>query len=147
MDPLAYGLMSSSAASSPDVKQIYINGHFCHADKFAILTNGLVIVRKIVFLNAVFKAASPELPVEKKSDSPEDDKTIHDSATLKLILSDFFRRTPGIIQRSRCISFRDCQLVYGNCCFLHELLGVYPKLKTAGCLKKYSVIMEHKLPG
>lgn len=36
---MAYGLMPSQAASCPDAKQQYINGHFCYADKFAILTN------------------------------------------------------------------------------------------------------------
>lgn len=38
---MAYSLMPSRAASCPDAKQMYINGHFCYADKFAILTNGL----------------------------------------------------------------------------------------------------------
>lgn len=96
VDPykMAYGLMPSSASSSPDAKQMYINGHFCYADKFAILTNGLGIVREIVFLDDDFKAAHPELPVEKKSDSPEEDKTISDSAALKPILSDFFSTHP-----------------------------------------------------
>lgn len=96
VDPykMAYGLMPSAAASSPDAKQMYINGHFCYADKFGILTNGLGIVRDIVFLDDDFKAAHPELPVEKKSDSPEEDKTISDSVALKPILSDFFASHP-----------------------------------------------------
>lgn len=91
---MAYGLMPSSAASSPNAKQMYINGHFFYADKFAILTNGLGIVREIVFLDDDFKAAHPELPVEKKSASPEEDKTISDSTVLKPILSDFFSVHP-----------------------------------------------------
>lgn len=59
VDPycMAYGLMPSQAASSPDAKQQYINGHFCYADKFAILTNGLGIVCHIVFLDDDFKNA------------------------------------------------------------------------------------------
>lgn len=68
IDPykMAYGLMPSQAASCPDAKQMYINGHFCYADKFAILTNGLGIVRHIAFLDDdSFKAAHPEIPVEK----------------------------------------------------------------------------------
>lgn len=38
VDPykIAYGLMPSQAASCPDAKQMYINGHFCYADKFAM---------------------------------------------------------------------------------------------------------------
>lgn len=49
VDPykMAYGLMPSQAVSCPDTKQMYINGHFCYADKFAILTNVLGIVRHI----------------------------------------------------------------------------------------------------
>ena len=35
VDPysMAYGLMPSHAASCPDAKQMYINGHFCYADE------------------------------------------------------------------------------------------------------------------
>ena len=46
VDPyrMAYALMPSRAASCPDAKQQYINGHFCYADKFAVLTNGLGII-------------------------------------------------------------------------------------------------------
>lgn len=97
VDPykMAYGLMPSQAASCSDAKQMYINGHFCYADKFAILTNGLGIVRDIVFLDVDFKSSHPELPVGKKSDSPDEDKTISDSAALKPVLSDFFDSHPG----------------------------------------------------
>ena len=48
---MAYGLMPSHAVSCTDAKQQYINGHFCYADKFAILTNGLVIVRLIALMD------------------------------------------------------------------------------------------------
>lgn len=53
VDPykMAYGLMPSQAATCPDAKQMYINGHFCYADKFAIRTNGLGIVRHISFID------------------------------------------------------------------------------------------------
>lgn len=40
------------------------------------------------------RPAHPELTIEKKSDSPEEDKTISDSAALKPILSDFFTAHP-----------------------------------------------------
>lgn len=91
---MAYGLMPSQATSSPDAKQQYINGHFCYADKFAILTNGLGIIRHIAFLDDDFKAAHPEMSVEKKSDSPDFDKSIGDSTSLKPVLSDFFALHP-----------------------------------------------------
>lgn len=96
VDPylMAYGLMPSQAASCPDAKQQYINGHFCYADKFAILTNGLGIVRHIVFLDDEFKSSHPEMQVEKKPDSPEEDKSIGDSTSLKPVLEDFFSLHP-----------------------------------------------------
>ncbi len=68
VDPykMAYSLMSSQASSSPDAKHMYINGHFCYADKFGILTNGLGVIRHITFLDSEFKANHPQLVVEKK---------------------------------------------------------------------------------
>lgn len=96
VDPykMAYGLMPSHAASSIDAKQQYINGYFCYADKFAILTNGLGVIRHISFLDDAFKAAHPEIYVDKKSDSPDEDKTIGDSTALIPVLSDFFASHP-----------------------------------------------------
>lgn len=69
VDPysMAYRLILFHAASCLDAKQMYINGHFCYADKFVILTNGLSVVRHIAFTeNDDFKKANPELTVEKK---------------------------------------------------------------------------------
>ncbi len=97
IDPysMAYSLMPSHAASCPDAKQMYINGHFCYADKFAILTNGLGIVRHIAFTDdASFKKRHPELAVEKKTDSPDEDKSIGDASSLIPVLSDFFSLHP-----------------------------------------------------
>jgi len=97
VDPhkMAYGLMPSQAVSSPDAKQQYINGHFCYADKFALLTNGLGVIRHIAFLDDDFKESHPEMSVEKKSDSPDEDKSIGDSTALKPVLSDFFSLHPN----------------------------------------------------
>ena len=54
------------------------------------------LVRHIAFLDDDgFKAAHPEIPVEKKSDSPEEDKSVGDSSSLKPVLSDFFALHPG----------------------------------------------------
>lgn len=57
--------MPSQAASCSDAKQQYINGHFCYADKFAILTNGLVTISHIAFLDDDFKAVHPQMTVQK----------------------------------------------------------------------------------
>jgi len=96
VDPynMAYGLMPSQAASCKDAKQQYINGHFCYADKFAILTNGLGVIRHIAFLDDEFKQNHPELQIDKKSDSPDEDKSIGDSSALKPVLTDFFNTHP-----------------------------------------------------
>ena len=91
---MAFGLMTSQAASCPDAKQQYINGHFCYADKFAFLTNGLGIVRHIAFLDDDFKVSHPAMMLEKKSDSPNEDKSIGDAISLKPVLSDFFSLHP-----------------------------------------------------
>lgn len=97
IDPykMAYGLMPSQAVSCTDAKQMYINGHFCYADKFAILTNALGIVRHISFIDDNdFKASHPELDVEKKTDSPDEDKSVGDASALVPVLSDYFSLHP-----------------------------------------------------
>ena len=97
VDPykMAYGLMPSQAASCSDAKQMYINGHFCYADKFAILTNGLGIVRHIAFIDDQdFKSSHPDLIIEKKTDSPDEDKSVGDAAALVPVLEDFFSLHP-----------------------------------------------------
>ena len=75
----AYGSMPSHAASNPAIQQMYINGHFCYAYKFGIITNGLGIVRDISFYNKDFLDAHPDIIVGKKSDSPDEDKSLADS--------------------------------------------------------------------
>ena len=44
---------------------MYINGHFCYAYKFGIITNGLGIVRDITFYNKDFLNTHPDIIVEK----------------------------------------------------------------------------------
>jgi hypothetical protein len=93
---MAYGLMPSSASANHEIQQLYINGYFCYVYKFAIITNGLGIVRNITFLDNDFKLKHPELPIDKKSDSPDEDKSISDSKSLKPVLADFFNLHPHI---------------------------------------------------
>ena len=71
----AYGSMPTHAASNQAIQQMYINGHFCYAYKFGIVTNGLGIVRDVTFYNKGFLKAHPDIVVEKKSDSPDEDKS------------------------------------------------------------------------
>ena len=84
--------MPTHAASNQAIQQMYINGHFCYAYKFGIVTNGLGIVRDISFYNKDFLNAHPDIIVEKKSDSPDEDKSLADSKALLPVLIDFFKK-------------------------------------------------------
>ena len=86
-----YGSMPSHAASNPAIQQMYINGHFCYAFKFGIMTNGLGIIRDISFYDKDFLDAHPDIVVGKKSDSPDEDKSLADSKALIPVWKDFFR--------------------------------------------------------
>jgi hypothetical protein len=88
--------MPSHSSANPEIKQLYINGHFCYVFKFGIVTNGLGIVRHIAFYNKDFMSTHPEIIVDKKSDSPDEDKSVHDSRLLIPTLQDFFRLHPLI---------------------------------------------------
>ena len=92
----AYASMPSHAASNQAIHQMYINGHFCYAYKFGVITNGLGIVRDITFYNKDFLHAHPDIVVEKKSDSPDEDKSLADSKVLLPVLTDFFQKHPLI---------------------------------------------------
>jgi hypothetical protein len=92
---MAYGLMPSSASANNDIKQLFINGYFCYVYKFAIITNGLGIARNITFLDDDFKSKHPEIQIDKKSDSPDEDKSVSDSKALKPVLTDFFKIHPN----------------------------------------------------
>ena len=69
-----------------EIKQLYIDGHFCYAYKIGIVTNGLGIIRHLVFYNKDFFQKHPEIIIEKKSDSPKvksSDKATNFQATFK----------------------------------------------------------------
>jgi transposase len=92
----AYCSMPSSSSANPEIKQLYINGHFCYVFKFGIMTNGLGIIRHISFYNRDFMSSHPEITVDKKSDSPDEDKSVHDARLLIPTLQDFFAKHPLI---------------------------------------------------
>jgi len=79
---------------------MYINGHFCYAFKFGIATNGLGIVRDITFYNKDFLKAHSDIAIGKKSDSPDEDKSLSDSKALVPVLKDFFKKHPLIIPKT-----------------------------------------------
>lgn len=92
----AYGSMPPHASACPAIQQMYINGHFCYAYKFGIVTNGPGIVRDISFYNKAFLDSQPDVVIEKKSDSPDEDKSLADSKALIPVLKDFFEQHPLI---------------------------------------------------
>jgi hypothetical protein len=92
----AYSSMPTHSSANSQIKQLYINGHFCYVFKFGIITNGLGIVRHISFYNNDFVKSHPEIIVGKKTDSPDEDKSIHDARLLIPTLSDFFNLHPLI---------------------------------------------------
>lgn len=92
----AYSSMPTHAATNKDIKQLYVDGHFCYAYKIGIVTNGLGIVRHLNLYNKDFLNAHHELVPNKKTDSPDEDKSIHDARLLIPTLSDFFKAHPMI---------------------------------------------------
>lgn len=92
----AYGSMPSHSSANPEIKKLYINGHFCYVFKFGIVTNGLGIIRHISFYNKDFLDSHPEIVINKKSDSPDEDKSVHDARLLIPTLKDFFLKHPLI---------------------------------------------------
>ena len=92
----AYGSMPSHAGANAEIKQLYINGHFCYAYKFGIITNGLGIIRHLAFYDKDFFETHPDIEIEKKSDSPDEDKSVHDARLLIPTLTDFFKKHPVI---------------------------------------------------
>jgi len=90
----ATALFPKVAASNSAVKQQYINGHFCYAQKAAVVSNGLGIVRHLEFFDEDFKNRHPEMQIEKRTNYPELDKEIGDSTSLKPVLFDFYVAHP-----------------------------------------------------
>lgn len=96
----AYGSMPSHASSNPEIKQPYINGHFCYVYKIGVVTNGLGIIRHLDFYNKEFFHKHSEIIVEKKSKAPDEDKSVHDAKLLIPSLQDFFSAHPLITPKS-----------------------------------------------
>jgi len=92
----AYAAMPYHAAVSTDIKQQFLNGHFCYAYKFGTVTNGLGIARHIAFYDKEFLQKHPDISLVKKSDCPDEDKSVNDSRLLVPTLKDFFRAHPLI---------------------------------------------------
>lgn len=92
----AYGSMPTHASANKEIKQQYLNGHFCYAYKAGILTNGLGIIRAIEFYDKHYFDSHPEIERYKKTDAPDEDKSVGDARLLIPLLKDFFRKHPLI---------------------------------------------------
>lgn len=114
----AYATMPSHSSANPEIKQLYINGHFCYVFKFGIVTNGLGIIRHISFYNKDFMNSHPDIVVDKKSNSPDEDKCAHDSKLLIPTLKDFFQKHPLI----------NPKVFLGDAAF--DTVGLYKQLLT-----------------
>ena len=130
----AYGSMPSHASANPEIKQLYINGHFCYVFKFGIVTNGLGIIRHISFYNKDFLTAHPDIVVEKKSDSPDEDKSVHDSKLLIPTLKDFFSKHPLINPKT----------FLGDAAF--DTVGLYKSLLTGDTFGKDKHFQKAYIP-
>ena len=91
-----YAFMPQAAQSNSEVKYEYINGHYCYAQKAAVLSNGLGIVRHLDLLDQDFRLRHPEIPAEKRTKDPKVDKEIGDSTALKPVLQDFRAAHPNL---------------------------------------------------
>ena len=102
--------MPTHTASNQAIQHMYINGHFFYAYKFGIVTNGLGVVRDVTFYNKGFLKAHSDIVVEKKSDSPDEDKSLADSKALLPVLVDFFRKHPLISPKTSLVMLHLTQL-------------------------------------
>ena len=92
----AYGSMPTHASANDEIKQQYLNGHFCYAYKAGVMTNGLGIIRAIEFYDKDYFSSHPEIERYKKTDAPDEDKSVGDARLLLPLLKDFFRKHPLI---------------------------------------------------
>lgn len=88
--------MPFHTASTPEIKQLYIDDHFGYAYKIGIVTNDLAIIRHLVFYNKDVFQNHPEIIIEKKSASPDEDKSVHNARLLIPTLQDDFLAHPLI---------------------------------------------------
>lgn len=94
----AYSKMPSHAEKNEEVRNMHVNGEFCYAHKYAVLTNGLGIIRSIVPLDKEFKEKHKDcIRMDDKTDSPDLDKTVSDSLSLKPVVGDFLCKHPEFV--------------------------------------------------
>lgn len=134
IDPykMAYGSMPTHAAANPAVKHLYINGHFCYVYKFGLVTNGLGIVRNISFFDDKYFSTHPEIIVDKKTNAPDEDKSLADAKSLKPVISDFLAAHPHIhptvfLGDSAFDANEIYSFLFNDCHFSKALIPINPR--------------------
>lgn len=126
----AYASMPSHAAASNQIKQLYVDGHFCYAFKIGIVTNGLGIIRHLDFYNKDLMDVHPELVPNKKSASPNEEKPVHDARLLIPTLQDFFLAHPLI----------EPKIFLGDAAF--DSIEIYKRLLVEDSFHNHHVIFQ-----
>lgn len=78
----AYSSMPSHFVPNLLINQLFIDGHFCYAYKFSLVTNGLGIIQHITVYNKDFFNQHPYILIGKKTDFPDEDRSVHDTKLL-----------------------------------------------------------------
>lgn len=140
--------------ANPEIKQLFVNGHFCYVFKFGIITNGLGIIRHISFYNKDFMKSHPDIVIDKKSDSPDENKCAHNSKLLIPTLKDFFHKhsliNPKVFLRNAAFDklpiYRD--LLTGNTFGVdkHFSCAYIPLNKHSSLADSNSFINENGIP-
>lgn len=133
-----YSILPSESKTNPEIRQQYINGHFCYASKAAVVTNGLGIVRHISMFDYQFRKKHPET-VTKRTDDPNTDKEIGDSVALRPVLLDFFSshakffsankdmKFPTFIADSACDSYDNYTMLKNEFGFERAVIPMNPR--------------------
>jgi hypothetical protein len=130
----AYHSMPTHASANPNIKQLYINGHFCYVYKIGVITNGLGIIRHLDFYNKDFFNKHSEICIDKKTKAPNEDKSVHDAKLLIPSLKDFFSSHPQIFPKT----------FLGDAAFGSTLL--YKQLLTGNTLGKHKHFDQAYIP-
>jgi hypothetical protein len=86
----AYKNMPKHAEVNSAIKLDFVNGHFGYFYKFGILTNGLGIPLFINFFDKNFYSS-----IESDFNNPEEQKFTFDNASLKPVITEFFKYHPN----------------------------------------------------
>jgi len=101
---IVYSSLPKIASANPNIRLMFVNGHFCWALKFAIVTNALGIPLAVV----------PLFDTNISSPDPIQDKTISDSKALIPCLDKLFSYIPKNFSTFIADSALDCIDIYST---------------------------------